>query len=70
MRLTVRHWTVRTLTGCGLGMMLAAGSCTTMTGSSARECLMFDPITWSEGDTPETIIQVKEHNAVWVGRCK
>ena len=50
--------------------MLAGGSCTTMTGSNARECLMFEPITWSEVDTPETILQVKEHNAVWMGRCK
>ena len=70
MKLTAKRLIVRTLTGCGLGMMLAAGSCTTMTGSSARECLMFDPITWSEADTPETILQVKEHNTVWVGRCK
>lgn len=60
----------RILIGCALGMTLGAGSCTTTMGSSARECLMFEPITWSELDTEETLVQIKEHNAVWKGRCQ
>lgn len=41
-------------------------SCGTMMASGATECkTIFAPITWSLRDTPETVQQIKEHNAVW-----
>lgn len=65
--------------------MLAAiplGSCATMMASGATEspavtetlghaafCDVAEPIAWSGGDTPETIVQVKEHNAVGKELC-
>lgn len=33
-------------------------------------CDIAKPITWSSRDTPETIAEVKEHNAVFIGICK
>lgn len=33
-------------------------------------CDVAQPITWSSRDTPETIAEVKEHNAVFDGLCK
>lgn len=32
-------------------------------------CQAAAPIYWGEGDTDETIRQVKAHNAVWKARC-
>lgn len=33
-------------------------------------CDIAKPITWSSRDMPETIAEVKEHNAVFIGICK
>lgn len=58
--------------------------CETMTGSSDRAisitapkvepvkdsfCLVAKPIYWADGDTDDTIKQVKEHNAVYKRLC-
>lgn len=32
-------------------------------------CTAFVPIGWVDGDTDETIQEVKEHNAAWIGLC-
>ena len=32
-------------------------------------CEAFEVIRWSQRDTDETIIQVKEHNASWKALC-
>lgn len=32
-------------------------------------CQVFEPIRWSRRDTPETVRQVKEHNASWQALC-
>ena len=63
------------------GLMLSAGlvlaSCSMTTGSVETEhravtlvsCQGFGPIKWSKLDTPETIVQVKGHNAAWKEVC-
>jgi hypothetical protein len=34
-------------------------------------CAAFQPITYSAaGDTPETVTQVRQHNAAWKALCK
>jgi len=52
--------------------LLPAG-CATMTGTAATDavaCSAFEPITWSQSDTDETIKEVKSHNAAWSAICK
>jgi len=36
---------------------------------AARFCVLAEPITWSQKDTPDTISQVKIHNAKWRSVC-
>ena len=33
-------------------------------------CLAFRPVSWSTRDTPETVEQIRGHNAVWDAVCK
>ncbi len=49
------------LTGC---------QTTTRTGEIKAGCLVFDPITYSRNDTPETAKQVRQHNAAWESLCR
>lgn len=54
--------------------MLTLTSCATTTDfagttDASVACLSFEPIRWSPQDTDQTIIQVKEHNAVWRALC-
>lgn len=73
----------RRVTALALTLMLAGCSTTTgFGGTDARGvamtrtaldlvCVTFPPISWSMRDTPETIAQVKAHNAGWAGwGCK
>lgn len=47
-----------------LGLLSALTACsTTRTGETKAVCAIFPPITYSSRDTPETIIQVRQHNA-------
>lgn len=60
------------------GAMLVAAlmliSCQTTTSSgpdpSLVACRSFEPVTWSEDDSPQTIREIKEHNAAWKAVCK
>lgn len=51
-------------------------SCVTTTASSVQVTKVacnpdvLKPITWSAKDTPKTVLQVKEHNAVWKALCR
>jgi len=50
-------------------MMLTACAGTRTIATTA--CDAFDPITYSAiKDTPETVIQVRQHNAAWDKLCK
>lgn len=56
--------------------LLTLGACATMTDIAGIEpapvsaaCLSFHPIRWSSQDTDQTILEVKEHNAVWRALC-
>lgn len=54
-----------------LASALAMAGCQT-TGSGATKaalCDQFQPLRWSASDTPETIRQSREHNAVGVAIC-
>jgi len=49
-------------------MMLCAatlllGGCWKTTATGGTECLVWRPISWSRADTPQTIVEVKAHNA-------
>jgi hypothetical protein len=50
--------------------MLPACTTTMDLGGTKTACLSFEPITWSQKDTDETVRQVKAHNAVWKALCK
>ena len=46
------------LTSCittGMSVVTLKDSCTKI----------FNPISWSQNDTPKTVIEIKKHNAVW-----
>lgn len=61
-RLTLAVLSTMTLIACG------ATRATVMRASSA--CIAFQPITFSaRNDTPETIGQVRGHNAAWDSIC-
>ncbi len=49
-----------TMTSCG----------TTVSGVTDASCTVFRPIGWSVRDTPQTIREVKEHNAAWEAICR
>ena len=59
---------------CALTLLPILSGCVTTTGSAetnaASFCDLAKPIHWSRsGDTPETIIEAKEHNALGVKFC-
>ncbi|MEL6504163.1 MAG: hypothetical protein AAFQ10_06865 [Pseudomonadota bacterium] len=52
---------------CAIGL----SGCTMMTvGGATETCAGFQPIPWSKLDTPQTIIEIKSHNAVWKRFCQ
>ncbi len=59
------------LSGCstlsGFGMTTGSSAPTKPTPSSF--CLVAKPIYWADGDTDQTIAQVKEHNRVYKTLC-
>lgn len=50
--------------------MLSACQTTTQTAVIDTSCVAFEPITYSRRDTPETMIQVRRHNAAFNALCK
>jgi len=54
-----------------LAVLLLAACSTTHTIVTDTSCQVLNPITYSGSkDTPETIQQIREHNAVWDSLCK
>lgn len=51
-------------------LILTGCQSTTRTGATDAVCSIFPPITWSSRDTPETIEQVRRHNAGRDSYCK
>lgn len=43
---------------------------TTRTAGTKAVCSIFPPITYSSSDTPETVTQVRRHNAGYDRYCK
>lgn len=43
---------------------------TTSTDGTKAVCAIFPPITYSSRDTPETIMQVRRHNAGYESYCR
>lgn len=61
---------------CALILLLGLTTSCATTGSVATEprvvrefCALAKPISWSSRDTPETIVEVKQHNAVGAKLC-
>jgi hypothetical protein len=54
-----------------LALLLTLAACTTTGSSETRSalCDQFRPVLWSSQDTPDTVRQVKEHNAVGKAVC-
>jgi hypothetical protein len=53
-----------------LGAISMAG-CARMSPASMVYCQIEKPITWSKSDSTESILEIKEHNAVWKSQgCK
>jgi hypothetical protein len=55
-----------------LGICLVAGlaGCETIqTVATDSACLWDQPITYSDGDTPKTIDQIRSHNRAWRAVC-
>ena len=52
-------------------LTLPVVACTTTTSTVAIDtsCQSFEPITWSQSDTSQTITEVKAHNAAWDALC-
>lgn len=64
---------VLTTLGTLVGLSLIVAGCSQTTASSGvtrLTCTSFPPITWSDKDTPETVRQVKQHNAGWKAVCR
>lgn len=59
----------------GLMLLAILPGCQTTTDSGATEkadlvaCGAFEPFRWSSKDTPESILQAKEHNAAGRAIC-
>ncbi len=54
-----------------LGTLSALAGCnTTRTAETSAVCSIFPPITYSSADTPETVIQIRRHNAGYGSYCK
>lgn len=74
----MRNWRVTmfgvlssaTLASCGTTTMdFAATSSSSHALGRAAFCDVARPISWSRNDTDQTILQVKEHNAVGQALC-
>ena len=50
--------------------LLAGCQAMTPTYVTDTSCLAFEPIRASRKDTPETLDQVRQHNAAWDTLCK
>lgn len=63
----------RSMPAVWLAAALTLTSCQTMDISGPDPdlvaCRSFEPVTWSATDTPETIKQIKAHNAAWMAVC-
>ena len=50
---------------------LTVGGCWKTTDTAAIDaCIVWQPVSWSQKDTPRTIEEVKINNARWEGWCK
>jgi hypothetical protein len=48
---------------------LAACQTTTQTSVIDTSCLAIEPISYSRRDTPETVVQIRQHNAAYKALC-
>jgi hypothetical protein len=55
-----------------LAALLTLVGCQTVThtGATKAVCSVFPPITYSSKDTPETVTQIRRHNAGFDSYCK
>ena len=66
---TSKLWTALSKLAATL-LLLPLTSCCWMTASDVTDvCRVLEPISWSSQDTPETIRQIKVHNAKLMALC-
>lgn len=71
-----RQWLIAfvlvSLTSCGLTLRQSAPptSLNVQTKPTNEFCALYKPVHWSARDTDQTIIEVKQNNAVWTKFCK
>lgn len=53
-----------------LALATAMAGCCTQTATVETACSAFRPISWSVDDTPETIAEIKAHNARHKAYCE
>jgi len=59
---------IKTLTMTTITLVGVSGCATTVVDTS---CTAFRPIRYSTSlDRPETVTQIREHNAAWVALCR
>ena len=58
---------------CAAALLVTLTACATTTGQSAPDphgfCAVAEMITWSDLDTMETLLGIKEHNCVGAHLC-
>lgn len=71
-----RQWLIAfalaSLTSCDLTLRQSAlrTSLSVPTKPTNEFCALYKPVHWSAHDTDQTIVEVKQNNAVWVKFCK
>jgi hypothetical protein len=51
-------------------MTFTLGDCSTTTATAEISCMVWQPVSWSKKDTPQTIEEVKAHNARRKAYCE
>jgi outer membrane biogenesis lipoprotein LolB len=50
-------------------LMLTGCQTTTPSGAIDTSCLAFEPVTYSRRDTPQTVREIRQHNAAFAAIC-
>ncbi len=59
----------RPLAPLAAALILAACQSTTPTAVTDTTCLAMEPITYSRKDSPQTAVQIRQHNAAFRAIC-
>lgn len=54
----------------GLCLILSCSGCASGSSGIKAACAVFQPITYSSRDTPETVAQIELHDVRWMRLCR